>query len=81
MLQVAVFERAEAGAPQGQGGPLQAEPVFDTRQLPPLDLAGGDVKVLRAAVAQQAGGALAEGVDAMLDGLRAFDLADDDVND
>lgn len=79
---MAVFERTGGGPPGRQGGPLQAEPVFDTRQLPPLaDLAGGDVKELRAAVAQQACGALADGVDAVLDGLRSFDLADADVND
>lgn len=77
------MREASAAVDAVSDGPPRVEAVFDTRRLPPLAAAldGASADALRAAVAAQGGGALAEGVDAMLHGLRAFDLADADVND
>eukprot|EP00892_Ulva_mutabilis_P000362 jgi/Ulvmu1/10326/UM061_0009.1 len=73
----------DSALPAAPEGEVRAELVFDTRVLPTLG-AEADTQALREAVAQQAAagaGGLPDGVDAMLDGLQAFDLGDPDIND
>ena len=79
--QVAVFVRSAEAVVEAQGGGVCADTVFDSRNLPALDLAAGTEGLRKAMETHAAAGGLAEDVDAMLDGLQAFDLEDDDVND